>query len=186
MANFVSYANAESLMTEIGTRIKALNGAYVIRGNSTFANLPSTLTDAMTGYVYNVTDEFTTTALFVEGAGKKYSAGTNVVIVNVGDSTTPDMKFDVISSFIDVDAIDERIEKVSDMVSVNDFDDTVGYAIGDIVKHDDTLYKFTSAHTAGDWDSTEVTSVTVTDLIAAAEPDSLTSGQITALVALLD
>ena len=33
------------------------------------------------GNVYNITDAFTSTADFVEGAGKKYTAGTNVVIV---------------------------------------------------------------------------------------------------------
>ena len=186
MANFVSYANAETLMTSIGNKIKALNGAYVIRGNSTFANLPTTLTKAMTGYVYNVTTDFTTTALFVDGAGKKYPAGTNIVIVNLGDDTTPDMKYDIIGSFVDVDAINAEIEKVSDMISVDDFDDTATYAIGDIVKHDNTLYKFKSAHSAGDWDVTEVNAVTVLDLVADAEPDSLTAEQITALTALLD
>ena len=173
-------------MTEIGNRIKALNSAYVPRGNSTFANLPTTLTKAMGGYVYNVTDEFTTTALFAEGAGKKYPAGTNVVIVNQGDDTTPDMKYDVIGSFVDVDAIYAEIEKVSDMISVDDFDNTATYTIGDIVKHENTLYKYKSAHSAGDFDSTEVDAVTVLDLIADAEPDSLTSAQITALTALLD
>jgi hypothetical protein len=39
----------------------------------------------MVGYVYNITNDFTTTADFIEGAGKKYKAGTNVVIV---DATT--------------------------------------------------------------------------------------------------
>ena len=186
MANFVSYANATELMTEIGNKIKALNGAYVIRGNSTFANLPTTLTKAMNGYVYNVTDDFTTTALFVEGAGKKYSAGTNVVIVNLGDDTTPDMKYDVMGSFVDVDALNAEIEKVSDMITADDFDDTATYAVGDVVKYENTLYQFKSAHSAGSWDSSEVDAVTVVELIADAEPDSLTSEQITALIALLD
>ena len=87
MANFVSYANATELMTEIGNKFRALNSAYVPRGTSTFANLPTTLTKTMGGYVYNVTDDFTTTALFVEGAGKKYSAGTNVVIIDNGTTS---------------------------------------------------------------------------------------------------
>ena len=47
-------------------------------------------------------------------------------------------------------------------------------------------YKFKVDHAAGAWDATEVDSVTVADLIQAAEPDSLTSAQITALLALLD
>ena len=186
MANYMNYANATTLFTEIGNKLRALNGAYVIRGNSTFANLPTTLTKAMTGYVYNVTDEFTTTASFVEGAGKKYPAGTNVAIVNLGDDTTPDMKFDVIGSFVDVDAIEEKIGAVSDMITADEFDTTKDYAIGDIVKKDNVLYKFNAAHTAGAWDASEVDTVTVLDMIKAAEPESLTQAQVEALIALLN
>lgn len=80
--NFVSYANAEALMTVIGQKFSALGGAYKAKGSVAFASLPSTRTADMVGNVYNVTDEFTTTADFIEGAGKKYSAGTNVVIVD--------------------------------------------------------------------------------------------------------
>ena len=80
--NFVSYGNATDLMASISAKFKTLNGAYKVRGNSTFANLPSVMTENMNGYVYNVTDDFTTDSRFVEGAGKKYSAGTNVVIVD--------------------------------------------------------------------------------------------------------
>lgn len=82
MSNFVSYENAQSLMAGIAAKFANLNGAYVVKGNSTFANLPATPTEAQAGFVYNVTDAFTTDARFVEGAGKKYSAGTNVVIVD--------------------------------------------------------------------------------------------------------
>ena len=82
MSNFVSYSNAQSLMTAIATKLQALNGAYVIKGNSAFASLPATPTESQAGFVYNVTDAFTTDARFVEGAGKKYSANTNVVIVD--------------------------------------------------------------------------------------------------------
>ena len=165
MSNFVSYSNATELMTAIGQKLAALNGAYVVKGNSTFENLPSTLTAAMNGYVYNVTNDFTTTNDFVEGAGKDYPAGTNVVIVNLGDSTTPNMKFDVIGSFVDVEALEDAIADVSAMIT-GDFDKTQAYAIGDIVVYDGGLYKFTSAHTANDdWDSSEVSATTVIALL---------------------
>lgn len=258
MSNFVSYANATDLMTAIGNKIKALNGAYVIKGNSTFAALPAagSITTAMNGYVYNVTDAFTTDARFVEGAGKKYPANTNVVIVDLGTGTSHDMKIDVIGSFIDVDAIEQAIADVSAMITAefdatqayavgalctyegdlytftsahtaNDpwdssevsattvedllaalgtritgvntrvnsvvadiapaFDETQAYAIDAIVVHDDGLYKFTSAHTANDpWDATEVTAVTVSSLIAAAEPNALTTAEVNTLIGLLD
>ena len=85
MANFVSYSNAQEIMTVIGQKFSALGGAYVAKGSRAFADLPSVRTKDMVGYVYNVTNGFTTTADFIEGAGKKYKAGTIVVIV---DATT--------------------------------------------------------------------------------------------------
>lgn len=93
MANFVSYSNAQEIMAVIGQKFSALGGAYVAKGSVAFANLPAVRTADMVGYVYNVTDNFTTTADFIEGAGKKYPAGTNVVIVDASttsyDAVTP-------------------------------------------------------------------------------------------------
>lgn len=85
--NFVSYQNATELMNAIGRKFDTLEGAYVLRGSVTFANLPSALTDSMVGYVYNVSDDFVTDSRFVEGAGKAYSAGTNVAVADVGTTT---------------------------------------------------------------------------------------------------
>ena len=53
------------------------------------------------GYVYNMTAEFTTTDAFVEGAGKVYPAGTNVVVIQIpGDPVS--YKLDVMSGFVDL------------------------------------------------------------------------------------
>ena len=187
MANFVSYANATELMEAIAAKFNALPAGIIPRGSSTFANLPTTLTAAMLGYAYNVSTEFTTTALFVEGAGKEYPAGTNVVVVNNGDAETPDYKYDVYGNFIDVDAINDRIDDVREMITDNAFDETSAYAIGDIVSKDDSLYRFKAAHTENtSWDATEVDKINVLDLITDAEPDSLTTAQVNALLALLD
>lgn len=54
---------------------------YVPVGSVAFASLPATLTKAMVGWTYNVTDAFTTDSRFVEGAGIDYPAGQNVVVV---------------------------------------------------------------------------------------------------------
>lgn len=66
--------------TQIDNKVKAaITGVYKIKGSIAFASLP---TEGMTdGDVYNVTDAFTSTSAFVEGAGKSYPAGTNVVYV---------------------------------------------------------------------------------------------------------
>jgi hypothetical protein len=183
--NFVSYANAETLMTAIVQKFNALGGAYVAKGSKAFAELPSTRTADMVGYVYNVTDDFTTTADFVEGAGKKYPAGTNVVIVDASTAGSPDTYlFDVLGNFIDIDAIEARIDAVADMIS-GEFATTEAYSIGDVVIYEGKLYKFKSAHTAGAWDATEVDKTTVIDLIKSAEPDALTTEQVNGLIALL-
>lgn len=91
--NFVNYQNATTITQKIADKFASLGGAYVPRGSVTFANLPSVLTSAMVGYVYNVSDDFETDARFIEGAGKKYSAGTNVVVADTSttsyDEVTP-------------------------------------------------------------------------------------------------
>ena len=73
-----------------------ITGAYVPAGSSTFANLPTPSADNI-GNVYNMTEAFTTDARFLEGAGKLYPLGTNVVIVQSDSSYL----FDVLSGFID-------------------------------------------------------------------------------------
>ena len=225
MSNFVSYSNATSLMAEIGNKLRAVNGAYIFRGSVTFANLPATLTEAMAGYTYNVTNDFTTDARFIEGAGKKQKAGTNVSVANLStyDAVTPagsedpssegwyelvggkyvlsedttvdsgktyyaktvNVKFDLSGSFADVDALENAIADVSGMIT-GEFDAETAYSTGDIVTHEGGLYKFKADHAAGAWDATEVDSVTVAGLVSAAEPDSLTTAQVNALLALLD
>lgn len=88
--------------TEVQTAIdSALTSAYKAGGSKTFAELSGLNVAANEGKVYNVSDAFTTTADFVEGAGKSYPAGTNVAVINVGTESTPSYKFDVMAGFID-------------------------------------------------------------------------------------
>ena len=49
-------------------------------------------------YIYNVTDDFTTTADFIEGAGIKVNAGTDVVVVKVDAVPNPLYKFNLFST----------------------------------------------------------------------------------------
>ena len=165
MANFVSYSNAQALIQAIAEKFNAVEGAYVFKGSATLATLPDNLTATMVGYVYNMSEEFTTDARFVGGASKKYPAGTNVVVADVGTTETPDLKFDILAGFIDVDTIYNAIADVSAMIA-DEFLDTENYTTGDLVTKDGVLYRFTDDHTAGAWDSTEVEEVTVEGLIA--------------------
>lgn len=228
--NFMSYANAEAIFTVVGQKFSALGGAYKAKGSIPFASRPSvaTATADDIGNVYNITDNFTTTAEFLEGAGKKYPAGTNIVIVDASTvsydavtplgsenpkeegwyeesggvytlttdetvddqktyyekTTTEAYKYDVLGNFIDVDAIEERINDVAKMIT-GFFDETAAYNTGDIVIYEDDLYKFKADHVAGAWDASEVDAVTVIDLIDAAEPDPLTTQQVNNLIGLL-
>ena len=79
----------------------AIVGALKPKGSVAFASLPA-LTAANLNNVYNVTDAFTTTADFVEGAGKSYPAGTEVAIINNGTDASPVYKYSVYSGFIDL------------------------------------------------------------------------------------
>lgn len=75
-------------------------GSLKPKGSVAFANLPA-LAAANLNNVYNVTDAFTTTADFVEGAGKDYPAGTNVAIINTGTDSSPVYKYDAMTGIID-------------------------------------------------------------------------------------
>ena len=78
--------------------------AYRPGGSYTFANLPAP-SAANYGVIYNVTDDFTTTANFVEGAGKKYYAGSEVgvVLAEKADPADPDVYvYNVFSGFVDI------------------------------------------------------------------------------------
>lgn len=83
MSNFVEYSQANSIITKIAQKFNALGGAYTFRGSSAFASIPATPTAAEIGYVWNITDAFTTDARFVEGAGKDYPEGSNVAVADL-------------------------------------------------------------------------------------------------------
>lgn len=83
MGNFVTFDNMKTIMTNVGQKFKTVTGAYIPKGNSTFAELPVSLNSTMSGFTYNITEDFVTDTRFVEGSGKKYSQGTNVIIVDL-------------------------------------------------------------------------------------------------------
>jgi len=76
----------------------AVASVYKPAGSVAFASRP-TPGASYKGNVYNITDEFTTDSTFVEGAGNKYPAGTNIVCINTTGST---YKWDVLAGFVDL------------------------------------------------------------------------------------
>ena len=79
-----------------------LASTYKAGGSVAFDSLPE-LSAVEEGKVYNIIDKFTTTADFVEGAGKDYPAGTNVVCIDTGED---EFKWDVLAGMVDLSAYD--------------------------------------------------------------------------------
>lgn len=94
---FAEYYDKSETDEKIAT---AISSTYKAAGSVDFAALPE-LSVTEEGKVYNVNDAFSTTENFVEGTGKQYPAGTNVVCIE----TEPDTyKWDVLAGFVDLSA----------------------------------------------------------------------------------
>ena len=79
-----------------------ISAAYKAAGSCVFSALPE-LNAENEGKVYNITDSFTTTADFVDGADKSYPAGTNVVCIEESEGV---YKWDVLAGMVDLSAYD--------------------------------------------------------------------------------
>lgn len=99
--------------TEVDNKVSAaLTSAIVPKGTVTYASLP-TPAKANLGYMYNVSDKFTTDARFVEGASKKYEAGANVYVVAVANGSSTEYKFDVFMGFVDLSGYQTKADMPS-------------------------------------------------------------------------
>lgn len=85
---YMNYDNAVAIVNKIASRLNVLTGAFQIKGS--VAAIP-TLSNCQPGDVYNMSAEFTTTADFIEGAGKVYPAGTDIFVADLStyDAVTP-------------------------------------------------------------------------------------------------
>lgn len=99
VAAVISNNAATSKQYVDNTIASQVSSVYKAKGSiATISDLPAASKDTE-GFVYNIESEFTTTADFVEGEGKTYPAGTNVVIVN---TTGTEYKYDVLSGMVDL------------------------------------------------------------------------------------
>ena len=89
-------ASEKYVNNSIATQVSSV---YKAKGSITNLTALSTPDKAHEGYVYNIESAFTTTANFVEGAGKVYPAGTNVVCINTTGTT---YKWDVLAGMVDL------------------------------------------------------------------------------------
>lgn len=118
----------------------AINGALVFKGTvPTISQLP-TVSGEHVGNMYNVVAAGTTTADFVEGAGKELKAGDNVVAVNVASTGSPaEMKWDILGG---VFKLADKLTFGSSMPASPDNGDTFLYM-------GETSYTYTAVTPAG-------------------------------------
>ena len=92
----IEYPSAKLVKDYVDAKVSTV---YKPQGSVLFSSLVvGLLVAANSGFVYNITDAFTTNENFVEGAGKSHSAGTNVVIIEHSGN----YKFDVLGGTVDL------------------------------------------------------------------------------------
>ena len=64
------------------------------------------LTEVMPGWVYNITNKFTTDANFIDGTGIEPLEGINIVVINVGTTQNPVLKLDLLAVSAETDLSD--------------------------------------------------------------------------------
>lgn len=85
---------------------QGVTGIFTFKGSVEFSALPEPAKDKV-GWVYDVSNTFNTDSRFIEGPGKNYPPGTNVVIV---ESTNGVYKFDVLPGYIDLSGYLQKTE----------------------------------------------------------------------------
>ena len=97
----ITAETVEGALAELASAISAIPSAIVPKGTRTFSQLaPSTdLAAANVGFMWNISDAFTTTSDFVEGAGKSIPAGANVYVANPESGV---YKYDVFQGMVDL------------------------------------------------------------------------------------
>jgi hypothetical protein len=94
----------EAALAELLGKIQAIPSAIVPKGSKAFAGLaPQTdLVAGCLGWMWNITDAFTTTSDFAEGAGHSIPAGANVYVANTGTAAEPVYKYDIFQGMYDL------------------------------------------------------------------------------------
>lgn len=100
--------NAKWYYNEMKDMFVGLNIVFVPKGTISFDELATVKETALSGYVYNIRDDFTTDETFREGAGMSYTAGTNVYYTVdgywdcFGGSSSPTATVDEIKEYLGI------------------------------------------------------------------------------------
>ena len=99
-----------------------VSSVYKPAGSATIATLPTPSADNL-GYVFNLTEAGESTEDFVEGAGTKIAAGTNVVVVLAGEDT---YKYDIFAGELDLSGyVKEEDIQVATSAQIQDIIDSI-------------------------------------------------------------
>lgn len=100
----LSAETVEAALAELLGKIQAIPSAIIPKGTRTFSQLaPSTdLAAGNLGFMWNISDAFTTTSDFAEGSGHSIPAGANVYVANVGTTAEPSYKYDIFQGMYDL------------------------------------------------------------------------------------
>ena len=102
---YATTSNVNNLISQ------AVSTVYTPKGSlADISTLTTLSTSGKVGDVYNISSEFTTTNVFIEGIGKVYPAGTNIVLVEVEG----EKKWDVLAGSVDLSGY----VKASEMVAI--------------------------------------------------------------------
>ena len=118
----ISGLNAETVeaaLAELLGKITAIPSAIIPKGSRTFSQLaPATdLAAGSLGFMWNISDGFTTTSDFAEGAGHVIPAGANVYVANVGTAAEPSYKYDIFAGMYDLSGYALKSEMAIDAVA---------------------------------------------------------------------
>ena len=106
---------AQNTAQEALNKANSVSSAFRPQGSVSIITSMAQPSSTTVGYVYNLTQPFTTTSQFVEGEGKTYPAGTNVAIIQQGSS----YYYDVFVGFIDLSNYQTLLVSGTNIKTVN-------------------------------------------------------------------
>lgn len=98
--------NAYYYYERVKSVISGLESGFIPMGTISFSELATV--DKLTGYVYNIRDDFVTTSDFREGQGRSYTAGTNVYVCYdgmldcLGGASSPTATVDEVKDYLGI------------------------------------------------------------------------------------
>ena len=115
----LSAETVEAALAELLGKIQAIPSAIIPKGTRTFSQLaPSTdLAAGNLGFMWNISDAFTTTSDFAEGSGHSIPAGANVYVANTGTVAEPVYKYDIFQGMYDLSGYALKSEMAIEDVS---------------------------------------------------------------------